>query len=66
MADSSGSQCRACDGTFRIASSQAAGEYQVRYLRCQKCGCTGKSVVGGCEVRRTKLFTAARANAGRV
>jgi hypothetical protein len=38
-----------------VASSQRSGEYQVRYLRCAKCGCTGKQVVPPGEVRRLKV-----------
>jgi formate dehydrogenase maturation protein FdhE len=57
----SGDSCPRCrDGKYAVASSVRSGEYQTRYLRCQRCGCTDKQIVHGTEVRR-KLFTAERA-----
>jgi hypothetical protein len=48
---------RAREGKYAVASSVRSGEYQTRYLRCQRCGCTDKQIVPGSEVRR-KSFTA--------
>jgi Zn finger protein HypA/HybF involved in hydrogenase expression len=57
----SGDSCPRCrDGKYAVASSVRSGEYQTRYLRCQRCGCTDKQIVPGSEVRR-KSFTAERA-----
>jgi len=57
----SGDSCPRCrEGRLAVASSQRSGEYQTRYLRCTRCGCTDKQIVPAGEVRR-KSFTAARA-----
>jgi formate dehydrogenase maturation protein FdhE len=56
---SSGDSCPRCrDGKLAVASSVRSGEYQTRYLRCQRCGCTDKQIVKAVEIRRTKSFTA--------
>jgi hypothetical protein len=55
MAAKSGDICPKCStGRLLVASSQAQGEYQIRYLRCRECGCTDKSVLPAVEVRRLK------------
>jgi len=60
MAASSGDSCTKCrKGRLAVASSQRSGEYQTRYLRCNRCGNTDKQIVHGGEIRRTKSFTAA-------
>jgi DNA-directed RNA polymerase subunit RPC12/RpoP len=49
----SGDTCPRCrDGRYGVASSQRAGDYQTRYLRCPRCGATDKQVVAAVEVRR--------------
>ena len=56
----SGDSCPKCrDGRYAVASSVRSGEYQTRYLRCQRCGTTDKQVIHSRDVRR-KSFTAAR------
>jgi len=53
---SSGDPCPKCrDGKLAVASSQRSGEYQTRYLRCQRCGCTDKQILAAAEVRRVKI-----------
>jgi formate dehydrogenase maturation protein FdhE len=55
MAAKSGDACPQCPaGRLAVASSQRQGEYQIRYLRCRTCGCTGKHVLPAVEVRRAK------------
>jgi hypothetical protein len=49
------SKCRA--GRLAVASSVRSGEYQTRYLRCTRCGCTDKQVIHAAEIRRVKFFT---------
>jgi hypothetical protein len=59
MAAKSGDPCPRCrDGRLAVASSQRSGDYQTRYLRCAKCGCTDKQIVAATEIRRVKSFTA--------
>ena len=54
----SGDACPKCPaGRLAVASSQRAGAYQTRYLRCAKCGATDKHVVAAGEIRRRGLFT---------
>jgi hypothetical protein len=58
---SSGDPCPKCrDGKLAVASSQRSGEYQTRYLRCARCGCTDKQILRAVNVRR-KSFTVATA-----
>jgi len=58
----SGDSCPKCrEGRLAVASSQRCGEYQTRYLRCPRCGCTDKQVVHSGEIRRVKSFTVAPA-----
>ena len=55
MAAKTGDSCARCrGGRLQIASSQRQGEYQIRYLRCDSCGCTGKHVLNAVEVRRMR------------
>ena len=57
----SGEQCQRCrQGRLGVASSQRSGEYQIRYLRCSRCGATDKQTVPAAEVTRRKFFTIAR------
>jgi Zn finger protein HypA/HybF involved in hydrogenase expression len=54
----SGDSCPKCRaGRLAVASSQRAGAYQTRYLRCKRCGATDKHVVAAGEIRRRGLFT---------
>jgi len=54
----SGDSCPKCrEGRLAVASSQRCGEYQTRYLRCPRCGCTDKQMLPAAEVARRKLFT---------
>lgn len=56
MAAKTGDPCPACrKGRLAVASSQRSGEYQTRYLRCGKCGCTDKQILHAAEVRRVKV-----------
>jgi hypothetical protein len=49
----SGDVCQNCRAAqYATVTSKAAGEYQIRYLKCPKCGCTGRSVVKAENVRR--------------
>jgi Zn finger protein HypA/HybF involved in hydrogenase expression len=60
MASRAGDLCDKCrNGRLAVASSQRSGEYQTRYLRCNRCGHTDKQIVHGGEIRRTKSFTPA-------
>jgi DNA-directed RNA polymerase subunit M/transcription elongation factor TFIIS len=57
MAAKSGDTCERCKAArLNVASSQARGEYQTRYLRCPRCGHTDKHVVHSEHVRR-RAFT---------
>ncbi|MBM4021304.1 MAG: hypothetical protein FJ284_03520 [Planctomycetes bacterium] len=56
MAVKSGDPCPQCKaGKLLVASSQRSGDYQTRYLRCVRCGCTDKQIVSATEIRR-KVF----------
>jgi hypothetical protein len=56
MAAKSGDPCPRCrEGRLVVASSQRSGEYQTRYLRCQRCGCTDKHILPANEIRRVKV-----------
>ena len=49
----SGDACPKCrSGKLAVASSQRSGDYQTRYLRCAKCGCTDKQIILATKVRR--------------
>jgi hypothetical protein len=49
----SGDTCPSCKKAYLGAtSSRAAGEFQIRYLKCPKCGLTHRSVVRGETIRR--------------
>ena len=50
----SGDACPKCrKGKLLIVSSQRSGDYQTRYLRCEKCGCTDKQIIEATKIRRT-------------
>jgi DNA-directed RNA polymerase subunit M/transcription elongation factor TFIIS len=56
MAAKSGDPCPRCrEGRLVVASSQRSGEYQTRYLRCQRCGNTDKHILPANEIRRVKV-----------
>jgi len=58
----SGDPCPKCrQGRLGVASSQRSGEYQTRYLRCERCGATDKQTLPAAEIVRRKLFTNAPA-----
>lgn len=49
----SGDVCQNCKAAqLATVSSRAAGEYQVRYLRCPKCGTACRGVVKAENIRR--------------
>lgn len=49
----SGDVCQNCkQAQFATVTSRAAGEYQIRYLRCPKCGASCRSVVKAESIRR--------------
>jgi hypothetical protein len=49
----SGDVCEQCRRARLCAvSSRAAGDFQVRYLRCPSCGASGRSVVKADLIRR--------------
>jgi hypothetical protein len=49
----SGDVCDQCRrGRMAAVSSRAAGDYQVRYLKCPACGSSGRSVVKAETIRR--------------
>ena len=53
MASRAGDLCDKCrNGRLAVASSQRSGEYQTRYLRCNRCGNTDKQIVAAAEIRR--------------
>jgi len=56
---SSGDSCPRCrDGRLAVASSQRSGEYQTRYLRCPKCGCTDKQILPATAIARRSFTNA--------
>jgi hypothetical protein len=55
MVAKSGDTCPACRaGKIGTVSSLRCGERQVRYLRCDHCGMTGKQIVAAGELRKRR------------
>ena len=60
MASKAGDLCDKCRaGRLAVASSQRSDDYQIRYLRCNRCGHTDKQIVHAGEIRRMRSFTPA-------
>jgi hypothetical protein len=55
----SGDVCQNCKSAqFATVSSRAAGEYQIRYIKCPKCGASCRSVVKAENIRRRVICPA--------
>jgi len=53
MAVKSGDSCSCCKrARLGVVRSCAAGQYQIRYLKCPKCGARERSVVAADNIRR--------------